>query len=314
LKNFKFVILICIIIITPIALISCSTGNFYDSWFNSDSYIIGGGSSSAEEIDKITIDWISGKIKIITADVDEITFYEDCEIELVESKKMRYYISNGLLDIKYVAPKENLFSWNFDKTLTIAIPNSIDKTLEDIEIFSTSGGVNIENINSDVIYIESTSGDIEFDNTSAVDTKVYSTSGDIDIYGGEFGDLFIDKTSGDFNIEDCTVEELKIDKTSGNIDIGNITVDNVVIESISGDMEFSAITMPSKIDITSVSGDVELIIPENEGFKLNYLATAGSYTNEFATTSDGDNEYVYANGENTIIIKITGGDLIIKKL
>ncbi len=76
--------------------------------------------------------------------------------------------------------------------------------------------------------------------------------------------LDIDSASGDIYLDDLTLKSLDIDSISGDIAQGNLKTDDLYIESISGDIELGEI-VSRKIRIDSIAGDISFSIDEQMG-------------------------------------------------
>lgn len=66
--------------------------------------------------------------------------------------------------------------------------------------------------------------------------------------------------------------------------------------------------MFKEVSISSVSGNISLEIPENNGFRVQYNTVSGDLTSEFNL----DN-YTYKRDSAEVIVKTTSGDLNIEK-
>ncbi|HEY5505130.1 MAG TPA: DUF4097 family beta strand repeat-containing protein, partial [Sedimentisphaerales bacterium] len=67
--------------------------------------------------------------------------------------------------------------------------------------------------------------------------------------------------------------------------------------------------MPGQINIGTVSGNVNITLPENNGFTLDTHTVSGAVNNDFAIAHG-----VYKNGEGIITLSTTSGSInIIKK-
>ncbi|MBP8315948.1 DUF4097 family beta strand repeat-containing protein, partial [Clostridium neonatale] len=139
--------------------------------------------------------------------------------------------------------------------------NLSNLNINSISTFTSSGEIYMSNINLDYISLNSSSGDISLNNLFASDTKINSTSGEIDCIGN-FGTLYSSSTSGDMN--------------------------------------FSFTDSLKKSSFGSVSGDISLNIPTQCGYKINYYTVSGDTS--FSTLSNG-------NEEALIDIKTTSGDI-----
>ncbi|CAI3627698.1 DUF4097 family beta strand repeat-containing protein [Clostridium neonatale] len=164
-------------------------------------------------------------------------------------------------------------------TVNISIPQKIIKDLS-LKLTTSSGDVNLSNLNINSISTFTSSGEIYMSNVNLDYISLNSSSGDISL-----NNLFASDT--------------KINSTSGEIDcIGNFGT--LYSSSTSGDMNFSFTDSLKKSSFGSVSGDISLNIPTQCGYKINYYTVSGDTS--FSTLSNGSEEAL-------IDIKTTSGDI-----
>lgn len=294
LKNIKVLLVIAIICVSSLCLVSCNS-SVYATWDNYESYIVGGGNFSLDDITSISVDWISGDVQLVPAEVDTITVYEESKKEIKDYQKLRHYVSDGNLDIRFAAPGAKLINFDLAKTLYIQIPQGLEK--------------NFTNINFDLVSTTSTITGITANNVD-----IDSVSGQITVNTCDFKIFDIISVSGGADITTCSVAGLKVKSVSGEVNVKNSEVTDFDIDSTSGNIFFVSTIMPSSIEVEVVSSDVRITLPENNGFTLDYDTVSGSISNVFATTTSGQGKYVYGDGTNTISIDSVSGNLTISRL
>lgn len=168
------------------------------------------------------------------------------------------------------------------------------------------------------INIESVSGNIDsYNDLSLPNININSTSGDISLLNLKIDDsLLINTLSGKINIEEINAKNIEINSTSGNLEIYNITAEDVEFASISGeiyvdsiiadkldlnvtssDVELDYLDINNEINLGTVSGDLDLILKEQE-----YKYSAETVT---GTISINENEYEGDfSTQNGIIVNI----------
>lgn len=96
---------------------------------------------------------------------------------------------------------------------------------------------------------------------------------------------------------------------SGKIDLDG-SFRQVTGGSTSGEVDLALRKCPDKIELTTVSGDVELELPRNAGFTLRYSTASGDLESDFPLTAGR----TYGDGSGSITIDTTSGDLKIENL
>lgn len=70
----------------------------FSSYDNADLYQVGNADISASELSSLSIDWVSGSVKVDVYDGNVIQIREDGASDLSDSDKAHYYYHDGTLD------------------------------------------------------------------------------------------------------------------------------------------------------------------------------------------------------------------------
>lgn len=166
---------------------------------------------------------------------------------------------------------------------------------QEIDVHTASGDITLNSLMCDKAKFVSTSGDVELDGTVA-GADISSTSGDIDV-------------NGNFNV-------IEMHSTSGDVEFDGFT-DNVFSKTISGDMSMRISNVPNSLQGDSVSGDIKVYVPDNDGFTLNYKRVSGEIKSDFnlmTSINSRDGNGVYRDGSlRTYRLKTVSGDIKILK-
>jgi len=231
-----------------------------------------------EDVDEFNISWIAGNVTVKPTDGDKVKVTEYCQRELKDGEKMKVETSGSLISIDFKTDN-NLFNMP-PKLLVIEIPNG---KADEIEINTVSADVIIETITSEEMKIATTSGDIN-GTISADKIDFASISGDI--------------------AAEISAEKTKISTTSGSTSIiSDERLDELKFDSISGKIKLDAAKCPKEANINTTSGNIEIILPPDSQFTLDYDKISGDLTNDFPTPGNGDCE---------LEISTISGDLTIK--
>ncbi|MEI7884132.1 MAG: DUF4097 family beta strand repeat-containing protein [Clostridia bacterium] len=265
------------------------------SYQNSEAYSIGGSHIAAEEINDINVNWVSGDIKIIAYDGDEIVLSETSEKALSESEKLRYLVQDNKLTIQFSAPSRGLsmfFNSIPDKTLELKIPLQLASNMNILNVDSVSAQLDMQNISAEKLDLHTVSGDIILANTICTALTIESVSGKISFNG-------------------LTATTVRAENVSGDAElIGNFN--ELDYQSVSGRVTIATDQAPKKYRIETVSGAIELAIPENDGFIAAYDTVSGSFSCDFPTTSKKE-QTVYKNGQSRLDLETVSGNISITK-
>lgn len=140
----------------------------------------------------------------------------------------------------------------------------------------------------------------------------------------------IDSVSANVDVSDLTVTEVDVNSVSGVTKLSNCVVEDCSVETVSGNVEFSgslgelecnAVSadctivsdrIPREISMESVSGDIDLTLPENAGFTVKLDSASGDFNSDFAVTKQGKT-YSYGDGSCKIDLEGVSGDVTVRK-
>ncbi len=264
----------------------------YANYENEENYAIGE-SVFAGELEDIDINWISGNVFVIPYEKNMVTIKENCVDELTPDFRLRHNIENGKLTIQPC--KSGKFSAEKklpDKDLYLYLPFELAKKLDNLQIETVSANVNITN-NSDI-------------KTSSMD--ITTVSGEIWLLKVFANELTIETTSGYVNLTEVIANSINTANVSGNTEIMASTSE-LKAEAVSGKVYLSTTHIPEKTYIETVSGKVDIFIPENDGFSLNFETVSGNLDCEFSPLMGEKGQKKYKNGEKTLNIETVSGKL-----
>jgi lia operon protein LiaG len=249
-------------------------------------------------ISKVFVDTVSSDINIILSKDNNIKIhFHGTTSEMSGAPKLETSQSGDELEISIKYPKQimSLFNFSLDTKLDIYIPESYKKSMS----------------------IETVSGEVSIDKVQTENFKVHTTSGDVDIKSLVANITDFNSVSGSINIKDLSSKSSGFKTTSGDIKIEAITGD-IKARSVSGSIKALYKEFNNDIDAETVSGDVDLNLPQDSQFKVDFSTTSGELDNDFPIVMTGkvdkrDIKGTVGNGEKTIRIKTVSGDAAINK-
>ena len=143
-------------------------------------------------------------------------------------------------------------------------------------------------------------------------------------------ELEIDAASATVQVENLTIEEVESSTASGTNIFTNCQVGTMKMETVSGDLNFTgtlekldfngvsaqldlALTnAPKSIELESVSGDLNLTLPESCGFTVDKDTVSGRVSSELPTTEQ-NGKIVYADGHCEIEVEGVSASVHIRK-
>jgi uncharacterized membrane protein len=246
--------------------------------------------ADAGEIRNIRLDFVSESIKVVVTDEDTIRIEEKSSRELSKDAVMVAGVSGDTLSAVSGLKNKWMGLFNLVDTgyieVTLYVPADYQGNMG---LYSSSGEIRVEQAKADTLRLSSVSGALYVGGAAAETFELDTTSGEIAVKGGSYGRVNADSVSGEILLQADRMESVQADTTSGS----------VVVE---------AGGMPQKIDVNTVSGSVDLLLPDNDGFTLDFDSVSGSLSNNFEMVNN-----VHGNGDVTVSVDTVSGSLDITK-
>lgn len=202
----------------------------------------------------------------------------------------------------------SFFSDNGDYTEINTFAEFDAERLNSIDIDWVSGNVNIEYYDGKTIYVEENGGENSFPLCYKIDggtlkineyhKKIFSR-----IKSSEVKDLTV-KIPLTFKAED-----IEIAVVSANVSATGLNVTKLDFETVSGNGRFEFAVPPAKIDVESVSGDADVVLPSDvSGFNVSRETASGSFS-----ARDFGNSSYFGDGYTSIKVESVSGNLTLMK-
>ena len=261
--------------------ISDLRNTYYDGreWHHGDaldgSYTGGEIRVPAEDITALDIDWVAGDVKIMVTDGEEIVVTEHADRGIPAEYALLLEADNTLR-IRYSNDV-----WGIDmpeKDLTVLLPRTVAENLTAVDLSGVSADFAVGKLTvRDAFSFDTTSGKLEMQSMNAPQAKatVSSVSGKVELDG--------------------SFREVKAGSTSGEIDL----------------MLRNA---PAAVEVSTVSGEVDVELPAGTGFTLDYSTVSGELEYDFPLTKSKDGKFVCGDGACRIEVGTTSGSLSVERL
>ena len=251
--------------------------------YDQKDYIVcrsGEESFAARGIERLSIDWSSGSVRIEPYDGDEILLREKASGTLQENEKMRWRLRGGELSVLSCGKSVGALVLTPDKELTVLVPESFSPRELDLDSASADWDVRALSVKE----------------TLTVDTA----SGEVRIEDLRCDVLDVDTASGGIRLDKVSCDALDLDTASGSITADALACRDAETDTGSGDVSLAFSEAPKSVDADSMSGDVTLILPKGTGLKLDFDTASGKL--------HGD----YESGPTLVSVDTASGDLTIK--
>lgn len=121
----------------------------------------------------------------------------------------------------------------------------------------------------------------------------------------------LDIASGACRFQNCDVAELEVDTASGDVFFEG-SLDSLDFDAASASFHGVLTNTPSRIDVDSASGNLELTLPEDTGFSVGLDGLSCDFSSDFATTLR-NGRYTYGDGRCRIDMDGMSSDIIIHR-
>ena len=141
--------------------------------------------------------------------------------------------------------------------------------------------------------------------------EIDAAATEVDIHNLQINELDFDGASGLLILDNCSIDVLDIDTASGDVEFTG-TLKELDFDAASAKFSGEFYQVPRKLNLDAMSGDVELVLPENSGFYLELDTVSGAFDSDFDFHTMGAH---YECGDGACKIKVSGmsGDVSILK-
>lgn len=284
----KKVISFTLVILMLILCTACKVSfGDYIVYADAEKYSVGNASFNANEIKKVEINWVAGKINISVSGDGMLTATEDGE-KLDSEERMHYYLNGGTIIIQYCESGYNS-KWvsSSKKDLTIMLPEGID--------------FDVDNVSASIVF----STDILLE-----DVNISTVSGNVDIKKLTANSFDLENVSGELFAKEIKADRIDCKSVSGDIDIDALYGYEFDAETVSGKVNIGVYDK-TDIDINSISGTVNLILSKNIGAEVDFSSVSGNIRSDIPHTQNGET-YVFGSDDAKVQIETVSGNLYIK--
>ncbi len=267
------VLAVALIVGLIIILVQCSKEKY--EYPNEEKYRIGDFDQTII-VSSVDIEWIGGSVEVVFARQANFYCTEDSEAVLSDDATMRTWFDGETLRIRPCASGTKLEKIP-EKALTVYVPAE-NLFFNDLQISTDSASVKVDQVGASFFTVNTVSGNITVNQVSdSRDVRIKSDSGNVS-YTHVIG---------------------KSESTEITTSGGNITM--------------SEVTIPGSLTATSATGHIELTLPEESSFVLDYMSNTGIISNGGFNGIVKDGKFVVGQGGANISLKSDSGNVILKK-
>lgn len=291
---------------------------------DAEQYRIGNFDYDAAEVKRIAINWYSGSITVRESDENRLQVSES-GTSLSDSERLHWYLDGTTLRVEFC---ESGYIGNFssrNKWLTVEVPAGIDlsvettsagieadiRSMQTLELLSTSGTIELGEVEATGISLRSTSGSIHAEKLIAESVEMMTTSGEVRLGAvTATGDIRLQSTSGSIRADELRAGgTVAIGTNSGTVRMETLWSGRLAVESTSGSIAVG-LNECREASVESTSGSVKLTLGQNLGATVSVRSTSGSFNGSGYRFENGN--YIYGDGACGITVRTTSGSVTVR--
>ncbi len=312
-------VIIAVLALLVTGVVNLYFGNFHFGFFVSgtapDAYVNAGGSEISEVVDSISLDWIAGRVTVVTDDGTTVRFSETAQNgkELTDKDQLRWYLEDGHLHIRFDGYGNFRFGFQKDpeKNLMLYLPAGL--SLKNVKVDCVSAAARFTGITAaSVADFDTVSGDIWLADCQFATLNANSVSGAFDIVNGDYRFINIDTVSGELRLQNAIADCLDFDSTSGDCKLAGGRILDIDADTASGRLTIDAEKDLRSIDFDTISGDLQLFLAADAtGFTADFDSVSGKFSTPLPTT-EKEGHRLFGDGALRIKMDGTSGSLTIQ--
>ena len=253
----------------------------------------------AAQVKTLTVDWPSGMVELYPTQEKTIAVYlrSGDSGAAVKKDTVSFEVKDEELIIKDNTSQlkmANMLNLQTENTVcSIAVPEeqfSLGKC--EISVNTADADIHFAGLSANTVRLQSVSGDILFSEAYVKTAELVSASGAIEVNG-------------------CILSVLECSTISGRI-TSTAAAGDVALDSVSGEISYTAEKMFERADVNTISGEIQFILTENEGFRISLSRASGELSSDFPLTF-ANNFYLYGEGRIPINISTASGNISIER-
>ena len=234
----------------------------------------------------IRVDWVAGEIIVIPHDGNDIQITESAQRALGNNEQMRISTNDGILNVRFREQGSFGIINMPRKNLEVLVPRGLSEDMRTLTVSTTSGSVNTHDINATTLNISTVSATAEISGIVSNIIDISTTSGALTATSVRAGRLDVSSVSGNINLAEAYVTALDISTTSGRT-IAEGEFELIDVSSISGSTTIRSRVAPTAIDMSSVSGAMDIYIPNQGEITVNHSAVSGRFASTVPVIMQG---------------------------
>lgn len=268
----------------------------------------------APKVEKVEIEWVNGPVEVVPWEGDWINVTEYSRQPLEQGQQLGMAVTEGgTLHIRWTRDRKFLSGLRLSKYLLVQVPAGLG--LEKLKIDNISGSVRVAELSCEDAALGTTSGQAAAQDIRCGKLKISSVSGRVYAENVQAGALEMSSTSGRVEAAGFGCQRAKLQTVSGKVQAyGNGEM--LSVKSVSGRVNLETQLPPGEVRLETISGRVQLALPENCGFTAVYESMSGTFSSQFPINGElggKSGKAVYGDGGTQVYLHTMSGKMEICK-
>ncbi|MCL2663203.1 MAG: DUF4097 domain-containing protein [Oscillospiraceae bacterium] len=256
------------------------------------------------DLHSIRIDWVAGEVTVIPHDGSDIQITESAQRALDNNEQMRISTDGGTLRIRFREQSIGLINMP-RKNLEVLVPRGLSEDLNNLSVSTTSGSIHVQDFNATTFDASSVSATIDVSGIVSNHIDLGTTSGAITATSVRAGKLNASSVSGAVNLSEAYVTAIDVSTTSGRT-IAEGEFERVDVSTISGNTTIRSAIAPETMYISSVSGAIDIYLPNNGEITVNHSAVSGRFSSAVPVILQNRAAYSFSSVSGNTNIHVLG--------
>lgn len=157
----------------------------------------------------------------------------------------------------------NDFSFN-EVDITVSTGDvKLNANSSEVKITSSTGRISVKDINANNLTLSASTGDIDLKGVNCTNLTISLSTGELEMRNVIATEKFnIKTTTGDVDFESCDASEIYIKTTTGDVEGSLLSGKTFTVNTTTGKKRVPSSTSGGKCEITTSTGDVEIMIKQ----------------------------------------------------
>lgn len=186
-------------------------------------------------------------------------------------------------------------------------------TLKKVKATTGSGDVAVAESILEKLEITTASGDIEISEVTVEKQDFTTASGDIQMKGVKSCKANFVTASGDVSCEEAAAEKIDVKTASGDIRM-RTDAGQYHLVTVSGDINLHTAMPAEKVELNTVSGDIDFVMKAVEGAEVKVNSRSGDIVidqNGDRVNAKSGNTYIFGDGACKVSASTVSGDIAV---